>query len=252
MVRKLLKDLKINQLEIQRSQEKIILALDGLNKNEIITFLKNCPQITWVKVGLELFCKEGPEIVKTLKKMGKKIFLDLKLYDIPNTMSATCYHISKLGVDIISLHASAGSKALKISKEASLDGSSELNLKPPIILGVTVLTSFSTEDLNNDFDIQFSIEESVVKLAELSYKSGLDGCVCSPRELKKLRLNFDSDFQLITPGIRLEEKTKHDQKRVMTPKKAILNGASKLVIGRSITQSKNPNEVFLDICKSII
>ena len=134
-------------MNIQSSEEKIILALDGLNKNEIINFLKKCPQIRWVKVGLELFCKEGPEIIKILRKMGKRIFLDLKIYDIPNTMYATCYQISKLGVDIISLHASAGSRALKSSKIASLEGSSELNLKPPILLGVTVLTSFSSEDI---------------------------------------------------------------------------------------------------------
>ena len=233
------------------SENKIILALDGLNKNEIINFLKKCPQIRWVKVGLELFCKEGPEIIKILRKMGKKIFLDLKLYDIPNTMYATCYQISKLGVDIISLHASAGSRALKISKTASLEASREYNLKPPILLGVTILTSFSSEDIKLDFNIDTSIEENVLKLAELSFKSGLDGCVCSPLELKKLRLTYDSNFQLITPGIRLEEKNKHDQKRVMTPKKAILNGASKLVIGRSITRSENPNKVFLNICQSI-
>ena len=238
-------------MNIQSSAEKIILALDGLNKNEIINFLKKCPQIRWVKVGLELFCKEGPEIIKILREMGKKIFLDLKIYDIPNTMYATCYQISKLGVDIISLHASAGSRALKISKKASLEGSGELNLRPPILLGVTVLTSFSSEDIRLDFNIRTSIEENVLKLAELSFKSGLDGCVCSPMELKTLRLTYDNNFQLITPGIRLEDKNKHDQKRVMTPSKAILSGASKLVIGRSITQSENPNRVFWDICESI-
>ena len=238
-------------MNIQRSEEKIILALDGLNKNEIINFLKKCPEIIWVKVGLELFCKEGPEIIKILRNLGKKIFLDLKIYDIPNTMYATCYHISKLGVDIISLHASAGSRALKISKKASLEASNELNLKPPTLLGVTVLTSFSSEDMKIDFNIHTSIEENVSKLAELSFNSGLDGCVCSPMELKALRLTYDNNFQLITPGIRVEEKNKHDQKRVMSPKKAILSGASKLVIGRSITQSENPSKVFLDICESI-
>ena len=238
-------------MNIQSSEDKIILALDGLNKNEIINFLDKCPQIRWVKVGLELFCREGPEFIKILRRMGKKIFLDLKIYDIPNTMYATCYQISKLGVDIISLHASAGSRALKISKKASLEGSSELNLKPPTLLGVTVLTSFSSEDIKIDFNIHTSIEENVQKLAELSFKSGLDGCVCSPMELKTLRLTYNNNFQLITPGIRLNEKNKHDQKRVMTPNQAILSGASKLVIGRSITQSKNPNKAFLDICNSI-
>ena len=107
------------------------------------------------------------------------------------------------------------------------------------------------KDISASFTTFFSIEDSVTKLAELSFKSGLDGCVCSPMELKTLRLTYDNNFQLITPGIRLEEKNLHDQKRVMTPHKAILSGASKLVIGRSITQSENPNRVFLDICRSL-
>ena len=231
--------------------EKIILAIDGFDKEEAVSFLENCPQISWVKVGLELFCKSGPEIIKTLKKMDKKIFLDLKLFDIPNTMGATCYQISKLGVDLVSLHAAAGSKALKLAKQSSLEGSREFNLRPPSLIGVTVLTSFSSEDLKNDFNIETPIEENVLKLAELSFKSGLDGCVCSPWELKKLRLLYDNNFQLITPGIRLAENSLNDQQRVMSPYEAILNGASQLVIGRSITQSKNPSKTFLDICRSI-
>ena len=238
-------------MNLLHSQEKIILAIDGFNINEVITFLNNCPKIKWVKVGLEIFSKEGPEIIKIFKRMNKNIFLDLKFYDIPNTMSSTCYQVSKLGVDIISLHASSGSKALKVSKEASLEGASELNLPPPLLVGVTVLTSFSFSDLKKDFNNEIPIEESVLRLAELSFKSGLDGCVCSPCELKKLRSIYDSNFQLITPGIRLDKNIKHDQQRVMTPHEAIINGASKLVIGRAITESKDPNKVFLDICESI-
>tara|TARA_B100000212_G_C27345077_1_gene520945 strand:- start:546 stop:1325 length:780 start_codon:yes stop_codon:yes gene_type:complete len=251
--RKLLKDLKlINKMNECKPYEKIILAIDGFDEKEAISFLENCPKISWVKIGLELFCKSGPEIIKILKKMDKKIFLDLKFFDIPNTMGATCYQVSKLGVDIISLHAAAGSKALKISKEASLEGSREFNLRPPSLVGVTILTSFSSLDLKNDFNIQVPVEENVLKLAELSFQSGLDGCVCSPWELKKLRLIYDDNFQLITPGIRLTKNIHHDQQRVMTPYEAILNGASKLVVGRSITKSKNPSKTFLDICGSII
>tara|TARA_B100000963_G_scaffold111463_1_gene97054 strand:+ start:1789 stop:2508 length:720 start_codon:yes stop_codon:yes gene_type:complete len=236
---------------LEQPQEKIIVALDGLDLNDTISFLKNCPKIQWVKVGLELFTKEGPEVINILKKMNKRIFLDLKFFDIPNTMGSTCYQVAKLGVDIISVHASAGSKALKVSKEASLKGSSELNLEPPKIIGVTVLTSFSSLDLKTDFNIETVIDDLVISLAELSYKSGLDGCVCSPLELKRLRLIYNDDFQLITPGIRFDNNTKDDQNRVMTPDQAILNGASKLVIGRSITKSKEPNKRFLDICRII-
>lgn len=233
-------------------REKIILAIDGFEKKEAISFLLDCPEIKWVKVGLEFFAREGPEIISILKKMDKKIFLDLKFHDIPNTMSAACYQVSTLGVDIISLHASAGSIALKASREASLEGSRKNNFNPPMLVGVTVLTSFSSNDLKKDFGIETQIEENVLKLAELSFKSGLDGCVCSPLELKKLRLIYDKNFQLITPGIRLEKNNNHDQQRVMNPSEAILNGASKLVIGRTITQSRDPNQTFLDICSSLI
>ena len=232
-------------------KEKIILAIDGLTAKEAISLLKNCPKIEWVKIGLELFSREGPEVIKIFKKMRKKIFLDLKFYDIPNTMSAACYQVSQLGVDIISLHASAGLKALKSSKEASLEGSKKFNLKPPNLVGVTVLTSFSNADLKTDFQNAITIDENVLMLAELSYKSGLDGCVCSPKELNKLRLIYDHNFQLITPGIRLDQNINQDQQRVMTPREALFSGASMLVIGRPITQSKNPNKAFLDICESI-
>ena len=238
-------------MNILNPQDKIILAIDGLTGIEAISLLNNCPKIEWVKIGLELFSREGPEIIKIFKKMKKKIFLDLKFYDIPNTMSSACYQVSQLGVDIISLHASAGLRALKSSKQASIDGSNKFDLNPPSIVGVTVLTSFSSTDLKMDFNNLTSIEENVLTLAELSYKSGLDGCVCSPMELKKLRLIYDNNFQLITPGIRIDKDSNQDQKRIMTPHEALFNGASKLVIGRPITQSKDPNKAFLDICGRI-
>ena len=232
-------------------EEKIILAIDGLNIYEAKVFLDKCPNIKWVKVGLELFTREGPSVIKILKDLNKKIFLDLKFYDIPNTMSAACYAVSKLGVDIISVHASAGSKALTLSKNASLEGAKFANINPPYVVGVTVLTSFSSEEFQSDHDRKNSIEENVVRLAKLSYDAGLDGCVCSPWEAKKLRSIYKNNFELITPGIRTNIQNKDDQNRIMTPCEAINNGASKLVIGRAISKANNPNKVFLDICDSI-
>ena len=115
---------------LNNPSDKIIVAIDGIDRNEAIYFLKGCPDISWVKVGLELFTKEGPTIVNTFKDMDKKIFLDLKLHDIPNTMSSASYHVSKLGVDIISRHASAGLKALQLSKEATIKGAREIISTP--------------------------------------------------------------------------------------------------------------------------
>ena len=233
------------------SEEKIILAIDGLDIFEAKILLERCPNIKWVKVGLELFTKEGPNVIKTLKDLNKKIFLDLKFHDIPNTMSAACYEVSKLGVDIISVHASAGSKALLVSKNASLEGAKVANIKPPNVVGITILTSFSREEFQTDFDTKNSIEENVVRLAKLSFDAGLDGCVCSPWEARKLRSIYKNNFELITPGIRTKVQNKDDQNRIMTPDEAISNGASKLVIGRAISKAKDPNMTFLDICDSI-
>ena len=162
------------------SEDKIILAIDGLDINQAKSLLEKCPSVKWVKVGLELFVREGPKVIRILKELNKYIFLDLKFHDIPNTMWAASYQVSRLGVDIISVHASAGFKALKESKKASIDGAKSVNVKPPSVVGITVLTSFSKEDFQNDLDRDNSIEENVLRMAKLSYDAGLDGCVCSP------------------------------------------------------------------------
>ena len=232
--------------------DKIIVALDGMDRNEAISFLKGCPDISWIKVGLELFTKEGPTIIKTFKDMDKKIFLDLKFHDIPNTMSSASYHVSKLGVNIISLHASAGLKALQLSKEATLKGAREINNKPPEVIAITVLTSISPQNFKYELNRESSIEENVLSLSKLTYDAGLDGCVCSPLEVKSLRDKYDDKFKLITPGIRFLINDKNDQSRVMSPVDAISNGASKIVVGRSITKNNNPNKIFSEICNSII
>ena len=239
-------------MSVNNPSDKIIVAIDGMDRNDAISFLKSCPDISWIKVGLELFTKEGPTIIKTFKDMDKKIFLDLKFHDIPNTMSSASYHVSKLGVDIISVHASAGLKALQLSKEATLKGAREINNKPPEVIAITVLTSISPHDFKYDLNRKSSIEENVLSLSKLTYDAGLDGCVCSPLEVKSLRDKYDDNFKLITPGIRFLVDDINDQSRVMSPVDAISNGASRIVVGRAITKSNNPSKIFSEICKSII
>ena len=239
-------------MSLNNPSDKIIVAIDGMDRNEAISFLKGCPDISWVKVGLELFTKEGPNIINTFKDMDKKIFLDLKFHDIPNTMSSASYHVSKLGVDIISLHASAGLKALQLSKEATIKGAREINNKPPEVIAITVLTSISPQNFKYELNRESSIEENVLSLSKLTYDAGLDGCVCSPLEVKSLRDKYDDNFKLITPGIRFLIDDINDQSRVMSPVDAISNGASKIVVGRAITKSNNPNKIFSEICNSII
>ena len=239
-------------MSLNNPSDKIIVAIDGMDRNEAISFLKRCPDISWIKVGLELFTKEGPTIIKTFKDMDKKIFLDLKFHDIPNTMSSASYHVSKLGVDIISLHASAGLKALQLSKEATLKGAREINNKPPEVIAITVLTSISPQNFKYELNRESSIEENVLSLSKLTYDAGLDGCVCSPLEVKSLRDKYDDNFKLITPGIRFLIDDINDQSRVMSPVEAISNGASRIVVGRAITKSNNPSKIFSEICNSII
>ena len=239
-------------MSLNNPSDKIIVAIDGMDRNEAISFLKECPDISWVKVGLELFTKEGPNIINIFKDMDKKIFLDLKFHDIPNTMSSASYHVSKLGVDIISLHASAGLKALQLSKEATIKGAREINSKPPEVIAITVLTSISPQNFKYELNRESSIEENVLSLSKLTYDAGLDGCVCSPLEVKSLRDKYDDNFKLITPGIRFLIDDINDQSRVMSPVDAISNGASKIVVGRAITKSNNPNKIFSEICNSII
>ena len=239
-------------MSLNNPSDKIIVAIDGMDRNEAISFLKECPDISWVKVGLELFTKEGPNIINTFKDMDKKIFLDLKFHDIPNTMSSASYNVSKLGVDIISLHASAGLKALQLSKEATIKGAREINSKPPEVIAITVLTSISPQNFKYELNRESSIEENVLSLSKLTYDAGLDGCVCSPLEVKSLRDKHDDNFKLITPGIRFLIDDMNDQSRVMSPVDAISNGASRIVVGRAITKSNNPSKVFSEICNSII
>ena len=238
-------------MEIVKPEDRIILAIDGLDISEAISLLQEFPNLSWVKVGLELFSKEGPSVIDAFKNMGKKVFLDLKFHDIPNTMQSACYEVSKYGVDMISLHSFAGSRALVLSKEASIKGAIESNNPPLIIVGITVLTSLSLIDFQNELNIQTSIEDHVLKLAGICFDSGLDGCVCSPWEVKKLRLTFPKNFRLVTPGIRLLDNNNDDQNRVMSPNEAFNKGASQLVIGRSITKSEDPQQTFSDICRSL-
>ena len=232
---------------------KIFLALDTNKISEtkrIIANAKSNKLDIGYKFGLEFFYAKGSrEFISKIR--GKKIFLDLKFHDIPNTMSAACYEVSKLGVDIISVHASAGSKALTEAKKASIEGAKTANVNAPYVIGITVLTSLSSKEFQTDLDRKNSIEENVIRLAKLSFDAGLDGCVCSPLEAKILRSMYKNNFELITPGIRTNIQKKDDQNRIMTPFEAISNGASKLVIGRAITKAKDPNKAFLDICESI-
>ena len=231
--------------------EKIIIALDGMDKHDVFNLLEKIPEVIWVKVGLELFVSEGPDILKILRDKGKKIFLDLKFHDIPTTVARACFAASQTGAELISLHTCAGVKALKMAKEAAHEGAAKVNLSPPKLLGITILTSWTKESFVADLLIDQSINQRVKHLAEIASNSGLGGCVCSPREVRLLREIYPEPFELVTPGIRPLGSDVNDQSRVSDVSEALEMGASKLVIGRAITQSNDPAYMFKSFCDKV-
>jgi len=237
---------------IDNPSEKIIIALDGMDKNHVFTLLEKIPEIVWVKVGLELFVSEGPEVLSMLRDKGKKIFLDLKFHDIPTTVAKACFAASQTGAEFISLHTCAGMKALKMANEAAQEGAAKVNLMPPKLLGITILTSWTSESFSSDLLINQSIDQRVKHLSKIASNSGLGGCVCSPKEVQFLREAYPQSFELITPGIRPLGSDVNDQSRVSDASEAIRMGASKLVIGRAITQSNDPGYMFKSFCDKVI
>ena len=237
---------------IDNPSEKIIIALDGMDKNHVFKLLEKIPEIVWVKVGLELFVSEGPEVLSILRDKGKKIFLDLKFHDIPTTVAKACFAASQTGAEFISLHTCAGMKALKMANEAAQEGAAKVNLMPPKLLGITILTSWTSESFSSDLLINQSIDQRVKHLAKIASNSGLGGCVCSPKEVQFLREAYPQSFELITPGIRPLGSDVNDQSRVSDASEAIRMGASKLVIGRAITQSNDPGYMFKSFCNKVI
>ena len=224
----------------------IIVALDAKSEYDALTIVEQLdPTLCRVKVGKELFTHEGPSVVKNLKNKGFEVFLDLKFHDIPNTTAQAVCAAADLGVWMVNVHASGGRKMMETCVERLQAGNYQTQL-----IAVTVLTSMGREDLR---DIGLDIEpvEQVKRLAKLTQESGLDGVVCSAQEAKILREMLGADFALVTPGIRPEGSNADDQKRIVTPKQAMLNGSTHLVIGRPITQAANPNQTLKDILATL-
>jgi orotidine-5'-phosphate decarboxylase len=215
--------------------DKIIVPLDVATLGEAIALLDRLPQVSFWKVGLELFVSTGPQILDLLKERGKKIFLDLKFHDIPNTVAGACKSALLYEVDFLTLHATAGRKALEAAAGAVAHGT-----KPPKLLAITVLTSLNSRELAFELKIPLELPEYALQMALLAKESGLDGAVCSPQEVSQLRSLLGNDFLFICPGVRPSWAEKADQKRVMTPAKALQAGANYLVIGRPITGAENP------------
>jgi len=231
-------------------KNKIIVAVDTIDKNQALKLTETIPGIGAIKLGLEYFCFNGPEGVKLISETGAKIFLDLKFHDIPNTVAGAIKAILHLQPYMITVHLSGGYDMLIKANEIVTEYCIKNSIKKPIILGVSVLTSLDEKDFVL-LGIKGNVQEQVIRLAKLAKNSGLDGLVSSAKELKIIREEIGQDLLLVTPGIRPIGGQINDQKRIVTPSQAINDGANFLVIGRPITAAKDPKEALNQISKEI-
>lgn len=224
-------------------ESKVIVALDYNQESDALKFVDSVdPSLCRLKVGKEMFTYFGPAFVKKLIERRFEVFLDLKFHDIPNTVASAVRAAAELGVWMVNVHASGGAKMMTAAREILEPYGSDA----PLLTAVTVLTSMDQEQLSA-VGIERQVREQVCLLAQLAGKCGLDGVVCSAQEAPMLRQIMGKDFLLVTPGIRPLNAAVGDQSRVVTPKQAVLNGSSYLVIGRPITRAEDPNEVLRQI-----
>ena len=225
---------------------RTIVALDFPNRDEALRFLDLFSQPVYVKIGMELVYKEGFSIIDDIKARGHKIFLDLKLHDIPNTVKNGMKSLAGKNVDLVNLHAAGGIEMMKKALEGLEEGASG---QRPLCIGVTQLTSTSQEVMTEELLIDRPIDEVVLKYAENCKKAGLDGVVCSVHEAAAIHERCGKDFLTVTPGIRLADDSADDQKRIATPEYAKEQGCDYIVVGRSITKSADPLATYEKIEK---
>ena len=226
---------------------RVIVALDFASADEAIKLAKMLdPGMCRLKVGKELFTRAGPSLVEQLQKQDFDVFLDLKFHDIPNTVAQACRAAAELGVWMVNVHTLGGRRMMEAARDAV-----QACPHQPLLIGVTILTSMGPEDLT-EVGLPGDPQANVVRLASLAKNSGLDGVVCSPREVVAIRETVGNAFCLVTPGVRPAGAAVDDQKRITTPEDAIRSGSSYLVIGRPITQAADPRAALAAINAAIL
>lgn len=225
----------------------IVVALDYDNRDKALAFVDRIdPRDCRLKVGKELFTCAGPALVQQLHQRGFDVFLDLKFHDIPNTTAHAVAAAAELGVWMVNVHASGGSRMMQAAREALVPFGNDA----PLLIAVTVLTSMAEQDLR-ELGITLTPAEQAMNLAKLTQQCGLDGVVCSAQEARIFKATLGADFQLVTPGIRPAGSDNGDQRRVMTPPEALQAGVDFMVIGRPITQASDPAQALQDIRRSL-
>lgn len=223
----------------------VIIACDFPTAAQTLTFLDRFPERKpFVKIGMELFYAEGPSVVREIKARGHRIFLDLKLHDIPNTVKKAMAVLSGLDADIVNLHAAGTAEMMR----AALEGLTRADGTRPLLIAVTQLTSTDQNALEHELLIDRPMDEVVLAYAENAKNAGLDGVVCSPLEAEKVHRRCGSGFLTVTPGIRFADGEKGDQKRIMTPAQAKIEGADYIVVGRPITAAADPAAAYARCC----
>jgi len=228
------------------NRDRLIVALDVSSATQARQIVQSIGETaSTYKIGKQLFTAEGPQIVRDLVSSGRKVFLDLKFHDIPNTVAAAVGEAAKLGVSMLTVHASGGSKMLKAAAEAAAQSPAQ-----PVVLAVTVLTSLSDADLA-ELGISGSVQTQVLRLGSLARAAGCGGLVASAKEAAELRRELGQDFAIVTPGVRPSGTAAGDQARVLTPKEAIAAGATYLVVGRPILEAASPAQAAAAIVSEI-
>ncbi len=224
------------------AKDRIVLALDVDTAEEALLLVKKLNKHVGVfKIGMQLYNGIGPDIINRVHDLGGKVFLDLKLHDIPNTVASAARVLTRLNTFMFNIHAAGGREMMKQAVQASQEQADSLGVKRPLLLAVTVLTSISQKELTEDMFINgLTVEELVVKWALMAQESGLGGVVCSPQEIRPIRSSCGPDFKIVTPGIRPLWSAANDQKRITTPRQALDQGADFLVIGRPIVKADDP------------
>jgi orotidine-5'-phosphate decarboxylase len=225
---------------------KLFIAIDQNDINKAKELIqKLAPEMCGIKVGKELFTACGPEIIQWIQEKGFKVFLDLKYHDIPNTVEKACFVASKMGVSILNVHALGGIDMMLAAKEG-VDKSNN----NPYLIAVTLLTSMDSNGLK-DIGFTSTVNKQILNLAKIASQAKMDGIVCSAKDIINIKSELPESFLYVTPGIRLSSSTKDDQKRISTPLEAVKMGSNILVIGRPITQAKNPEAVLNEIMNEI-
>ena len=233
-------------------KEKIVLALDVETIEEAQKLVDELYEyVGTFKVGLQLFCGYGLEIVNYILSKNSNFFLDVKLHDIPNTVQKASENVILRGANFFNVHCTGGIEMMKAARKGADVAADKLGKKHPIILGVTMLTSISQEVLDNEFKVDKNVSDFAIRLARLAKEAGLDGVVASPLEVENIKKELGNDFKVLCPGIRPKWSLTNDQKRIATPYEAIKRGADYIVLGRAVTKAENPKEAMMKIYDEI-